>query len=122
MPFVHSIYLHSIMKMSTVSLLISHTAIHDIEKSRYFKHYLIAKEPFIYSRMAGNTIVDDKINGEFLKFLRNLNKPIYFVTGELKHRQGELDFALQLLNENDLKNCKTLNDDLLILPNQFYGV
>lgn len=108
--------------MSKISLLISHTATHDIEKSRYFKHYLINKEPFIYSRMAGNTMVDDKINGEFLKFLRNLNKPIYFAIGELKHRQGELDFVLQLLNDNHLKNCKTLRDDLLISPNQVYGI
>ncbi|MDO4450201.1 MAG: hypothetical protein Q4B79_04475 [Moraxella sp.] len=74
--------------------------------------------------MANNVVVDDKINGEFLVFLKHLNKPIYFVVGELAHNQSELEFALQLLNDNDLKSCKVkvLHDDLVILPNQCYGI
>lgn len=110
------------IKMSKLTLIISHTAIHDIEKSRYFKHQLIYQNPFVYSRMANNVVINDKINGEFLAFLKNLNQPIYFVIGELTHNQSELEFALQVLNGSNLKNCEKLNDNLVILPNQFYGV
>lgn len=110
------------IKMSKLNLIISHTAIHDIEKSRHFKHQLIYQNPLVYRRMANNVVINDKINGEFLAFLKNLNQPIYFVIGELTHNQSELEFALQVLNGSNLKNCEKLNDNLVILPNQFYGV
>ncbi|MDO4427044.1 MAG: hypothetical protein Q4B88_02835 [Moraxella sp.] len=108
--------------MSKLTLIISHNAIDDIEKSRYFKHHLIYQNPFIYSRMVNNVMVNDKLNGEFLAFLKNLNKPIYFAVGELTHNQTELEFALQLLKEHNLNHCQILTDDLIVLPKQIYQI
>lgn len=108
--------------MSKLTLTISHNAIDDIRKSRYFRHSLIYQNPFVYSRAANNVVANDKINSEFLIFLKNLNEPIYFAVGELTHNQSELDFALQLLKENNLNHCQILTDDLIILPNQIYQI
>lgn len=108
--------------MSTISLIISPIAIDEIVKIRYFKHHLIYQNPFIYSRMANNVVANDKLNGEFLAFLKNLNEPIYFAVGELTHNQSELEFALQLLKENNLNHCQILTDDLIVLPKQIYQI
>lgn len=109
--------------MSTISLIISPIAIDEIGKSRYFKHELIYQTPFVYCRMPCNGILDnDKLNREFLKFLKSLNKtPIYFIIGELANHHNDLDFAKESL-KLDVKNAVKLTYELPILNNQLYCI
>lgn len=111
------------IKMSKISLMISPITIDEITKSRYFKHELIYQTPFVYCRMPCNGILDnDKLNREFLKFLKSLNKtPIYFIIGELTNHQNDLDFAKESL-KLDVKNAVKLTYELPILNNQLYCI
>lgn len=73
--------------------------------------------------MLCNGILDnDKLNREFLKFLKSLNKaPIYFIISELTDHQNDLDFAKQSL-KLDVKNAVKLTYELPILNNQLYCI
>lgn len=73
--------------------------------------------------MPCNGILDnDKLNREFLKFLKSLNKtPIYFIIGELTNHQNDLDFAKESL-KLDVKNAVKLTYELPILNNQLYCI
>ncbi len=107
--------------MSVISLIISPVMIDDISKNRYFKHKLIYQHPFIYSKMpCANMIKDGKLLGEFLNFLKGLNKEVYFIIGELKNHQSELDFVNKVLNSCLLDDCIIFNDELSISTNQVY--
>lgn len=57
--------------MSSCTLIISHSALSDVPKSRYFKHEIVCQNPFVYGRMYFVTN-GGVLNDDFYDFLSKL--------------------------------------------------
>ncbi|MDO4440785.1 MAG: hypothetical protein Q4B81_01220 [Moraxella sp.] len=110
--------------MSSCTLIISHSALPDAPKSRYFKHEIVCQNPFVYGRMhfvTNGGVLNDDFYDFLSKLAQDSKDEIYFVASELQYRQGEQDVAKAVFQagfENAVKltcHTKIVFDQLYII-------